>query len=321
MEVDQLTDEQIANLTPEQIEILENDPGRLAEILGVQKAPEEEAHEEPKQAFKDAAESGDAISDTGEDEPVVLNKSGKGIIPYKKHKELRVENSALREQLQSAQSKLQELLKQKEDAKGADVAEADDALGAHLEGLKEEMPELHKMLSAVLEGSRKQSEKLEQTLQELKREKDESERANQVSIAEQVAEAKDNNPDLVHWESNDPEAWDEALKQDEILRTNAKWAVKPFSERFQEVVRRVRAVMPEASTLKKTADPEKTKADARERLETAPVRRPVTLSDIQGGANPASEREQLENLSPFELAQKLMKMPTHQAAALRAELD
>jgi hypothetical protein len=51
------------------------------------------------------------------------------------------------------------------------------------------------------------------------------------------------------------------------------------------------------------------------------VRKPVTLSDIQGGANPASEREQLENLSPFELAQKLMKMPTHQAAALRAELD
>ena len=34
MEVDQLTDEQIANLTPEQIEILENDPSKLAEILG-----------------------------------------------------------------------------------------------------------------------------------------------------------------------------------------------------------------------------------------------------------------------------------------------
>jgi hypothetical protein len=321
MEVDQLTDEQIANLTPEQIEILENDPDRLAEILGVQEAPKEEAQEAPKQEVKEAVESADTTSDTGEDEPVVLNKSGKGVIPYKKHKELRVENSTLREQLQSAQNKLEELLKQKEDAKGADVAVAGEALNAHLEVLKEEMPELHQVLRAVLEGSRKQSEKLEQTLQELQREKEESERANQLSIAEQVAEAKDNNPDLMHWESNDPEAWDEALKQDEILRTNTKWAGKPFSERFQEVVRRVRAIMPEASTPKKTTDPEKTKADARAKLETAPVRRPVTLSDIQGGANPASEREQLENLSPFELAQKLMKIPTHQAAALRAELD
>ncbi|SOD41730.1 hypothetical protein [Nitrosovibrio sp. Nv4] len=320
MEVDQLTDEQIANLTPEQIEILESDPGKLAEILGPQEAPEQGAHEKPVQEVEDSALD-KASSGAGEDEPVVLNKSGKGTIPYKKHKELRVENSALREQLQSAQSKLEELLKQKEDAKGADIAVADDAIKAHLEVLKEDMPDLHQVISAVLEGSRKQGEKLEQTLQELKREKEESDRASQLSVAEQIAEAKDNNSDLVQWESNDPEAWDEALKQDEILRTSTKWSGKPYPDRFEEVVRRVRAIMPEASTPKKTADPEKIKADAKAKLDTAPVRKPVTLSDIQGGANPASEREQLENLSPFELAQKLMKMPTHQAAALRAELD
>lgn len=38
MEVDQLTDERIANLTPEQIEMLENEPDRLGEILGKQAA-------------------------------------------------------------------------------------------------------------------------------------------------------------------------------------------------------------------------------------------------------------------------------------------
>ena len=49
MEVDQLTDEQVANLTPEQIEMLENDPGKLSEILGIQEAPKgapKEAQEE-----------------------------------------------------------------------------------------------------------------------------------------------------------------------------------------------------------------------------------------------------------------------------------
>lgn len=114
MEMDQLTDEQIANLTPEQIEMLENEPGRLVEILGEQAVADEPRQEEGTGA------PGGRSGIMGEDEPVVLNKSGKGTIPYEKHKELRVENSALREQLKSAQmenskvaEKLGALLKKK----------------------------------------------------------------------------------------------------------------------------------------------------------------------------------------------------------------
>lgn len=332
MEVDQLTDEQIANLTPEQIEMLEHDPDRLSEILGNQKEeektrPKDEPGQEEKQDALNDLNSG-APSAAGEDEPVVLNKSGKGVIPYGKHKELRVENSALREQLQAAQlentkaaEKLEALLQQKASATGANIILADKAIDAHLERIKEDMPELHQVVSAVLEGSRRQGEKLEKTLEELKREKEESDRAKQLRIEEQVAEAKDNNSDLVHWESNDPQAWDEAIKQDEILRISGKWAAKPYSERFEEVVRRVRAIMPEASLPKKQTDAEQTRAEAKAKLESAPARKPTTLSDIQGGANPASEREQLENLSPHELTRRLMKMPSQQAAALRSELD
>lgn len=319
MEVNQLTDEQIANLTPEQVEQLENDPSKLGEILGTQAAKDE-----PKQEGQQGAANGAGK----DDEPVVLNKSGKGIIPYEKHKELRVENSSLREQLQQAQvanadatQKLEALLKNKDEAKGADIAIADDAIKAHLAVIEQDMPELHQVITAVLEGSRKQGEKLEKTLDELKRERDESNRAKQLSVEEQVAEAKDNNPDLSHWESKDPEAWDEALRQDEILRTSSKWADKPFADRFEEVARRVRAIMPEASIPNKPADPKKTAADAKAKVEGAPARKPTTLSDIQGGANPASEREQLENLSPHDLAAKLMKMSPQQAAAMRADLD
>ena len=320
MEVEQLTNQQIANLTREEIEMLETNPDQLVEILGVKHRLGETGNEklEPEE---EGSELDVAGSRAGEHEPVVLNKSGKGIIPYEKHKQLRVENSALREQLQTAQTRLEELLARKDEAKGADIALADDAIAEHLEVLKQDMPELHQVINAILEGNRKQGEKLEKTLEELKREKEESERASELSVAEQVAEAKDNNPDLVHWEVNDPEAWDEALKQDEILRTHSKWMTRPYAERFDEVVRRVKAVMPEASAPKKTADPEKMKAYAKAKLDAAPVRTPTTLSDIQGGANPASERERLENLSPFELTQKLMKMPPHQSAALRAELE
>ena len=125
MEIEQLTDEQIANLTPEQIEMLESDPNRLSEILDNQKeeektrAKDEPGQEEKRDALNDSTSG--VPSAVGEDMPVVLNKSGKGVIPYEKHKELRVENSALREQLQAAQlentkatEKLEALLQQKE---------------------------------------------------------------------------------------------------------------------------------------------------------------------------------------------------------------
>ncbi|HTJ55865.1 MAG TPA: hypothetical protein VL380_10690 [Nitrosospira sp.] len=335
MEVDQLTDEQVANLTPEQIEMLENDPGKLSEILGIQEAPKEAQEEAPDETTEDQPKreaQQSALDDThvkgDEEELVVLNKSGKGIIPYEKHKALRVENSVLREQLQAAQaarSTLEELLKQKDEARSkTDMAEADDAIARHLETLKDDMPGLHQVITAVFEGSRKQGEKLERTLEELRREREnereESERIEQLSVAEQVAEAKDNNPDLVHWESSDPEAWDEALKQDEILRTNSKWANKPYAERFDEAVRRVRAIMPEASSPRKQPDPETIKAEAKAKLEKAPARKLTTLSDIQGGV-PATVSDEISAMSPHELARKLMSMPAHKAAALRAELD
>lgn len=73
-----------------------------------------------------------------------------------------------------------------------------------------------------------------------------------LSVKDEVNTAKNNNPMLVHWEGSDPLAWDEALRQDEILRTHPDWATKPYAERFIEVVRRVRAIMPEASTPKLT---------------------------------------------------------------------
>jgi uncharacterized protein YwgA len=314
MELNQLTDEQIANLTSEQIEILETNPEKISEFMS--EKTETATTDEPKQEVEEAANG------QGEEEtPVVLNKSGKGTIPYEKHKELRVENSTLRQQLQEAQAKMDQLLQNKEEATGKkEVAKADNAIAKHLENLKAEMPELHAVVDHVLEGSRKQAEKLEQTLETLKREKEETERVKQLSVAEQVNEAKDNNPDLSHWEANDPEAWEEAQRQDETLRQNAKWANKPYAERFEEVARRVKAIMPDVSQPKKAVTPEDTKAKAKAKLESAPARKPTTLSDIQAGVDPISESEQFANLTPAQLAVKLYTMPDHKQKAMRAEL-
>ena len=62
-----------------------------------------------------------------------------------------------------------------------------------------------------------------------------------------IIQAKNNNPYFVYWESNDPAAWKEAVRQDELLRALPEWAGKSLDYRFNEVVRRVKAIMPEAS--------------------------------------------------------------------------
>ena len=82
---------------------------------------------------------------------------------------------------------------------------------------------------------------------ESKKSNNNSKKFTRDDIEKQVEQAKNNNPYLVHWEANDPEAWSEALRQDEVLRVDSNWSEKPYPVRFTEVVRKVRAIMPNAS--------------------------------------------------------------------------
>ena len=333
MDANQLTDEQISNLTGEQIEMLENDPDKLIEILNGQKKSDDEQSQTAEQDGATTGAGDEDEKEPEEEEPIVLNKSGKGAIPYSAHKSLRVENATLKEQLETAQSQLQEmdklkaLLQEKKEAKGDEKATeaVDVTIANHLKVLEADYPELHQVMTAVLDGSKKESakfqqqaEKLEKKLAELDREKEEAKRAAEKSVSEQVNEAKDNNPDLAYWEVNDREAFEEAVRQDQAMLTTAKWAKAPYAERFVEVVRRVRAVMPEASAPKTTKSAEEIKATAKAKLEKAPARKTTTLSDIPSGANPTSEGDSVENLSPFELTHKLMSMPAHKPSAMRS---
>ena len=332
----ELTDEQIAKLTPEQITEWDDNPESREAILAGLGKPSEESTEEPEQeeegAANGAGEKDDEEQEQKEEEPVVLNKSGKGTIPYEKLKELRVQNAELRAQLQSLQTTQAELKSLREQQAKATTPERRTELQKQLveriNTLKEDFPDIGSSLDSVneiitdlareiAEDKAMLKKKAEQEEAEKKRIEEEQKR----TIEEQVQEAKEANPDLVHWEVHDPDAWEEALLQDELLRHIPKWSKKSYDERFAEVVKRVRAIMPEASAPKKEPEPEEVKTKAKAKITAAPARKPTTLSDIQGGANPASEAEQLQNLSPFELAQKLMRMPDQKAAAMRAELD
>ncbi|HEU4854406.1 MAG TPA: hypothetical protein VFS89_03860 [Nitrosospira sp.] len=319
----ELTDEQIANLTPEQIEELENNPD--ADINPEkQETATQESGDEPEQAEEGAA-NGEGETDEEEKKPVVLTKNGKGNIPYEKYQGLRVENATLREQLQGlqkAQTELESLREAKANAGTPERrAEIQKKLVDRIATMKEDFPDIGSSLESVNELITDLQKELAEERAANKAKAEAEQAKKESTIAEQVQEAKENNPDLLHWETNDPDAWHEAMLQDEVLRNTTKWASKSFEERFTEVVKRVRAVMPEASEPPSESPSPKTKEKAKAKLEKAEVRKPTTLSDIHGGDNPTSEAEQLQNLSPHELAQKLMSMPAHKAAAMRAELD
>src|SRR5687768_1345746 len=117
----QLTDEQIANLTPEQITDLEEGRLKASEIAGKQDTKTDKSEQEEQQGAANGAD---------DEEKVVLNKSGKGIIPYAQHKQLRIENATLRQQLEEQKARMEELAQQRRDAEGDPEAErlADEAI-------------------------------------------------------------------------------------------------------------------------------------------------------------------------------------------------
>jgi len=335
----ELTDEQIANLTPEQVTELENNPDAVAEFLANQTADDTAKAEEsgePESENPEPEEQDSVANDAGEEEeeeaePVVLNKSGK-VIPYEKHKELRVENATLREQLQAYQrdkAELETLRQKQEKAKTPERrSELKTALVKHIESMKEDYPEWGSALDTVnammdeeraLREAEREEREAEKAAAKAKAETEAAER--QRIIDEQVQEAKENNPDLVYWEAHDEDAWKEAMLQDQALMLMPKWSKKSFDERFAEVVKRVRAIMPEASEPPNLTPSAKTREKAKAQLEKAPMRKPTTLSDVQGGGNPVSESEQMDNLTPHQLAAKLMNMPASKAAAMRSRLD
>ena len=332
----ELTDEQIAKLTPEQITQIEENPDSAKDILAGLDKDSEEPEKKPEQEEEKDAANGEGEEDKGdkeedkadedeEEKPVVLNKSGKGTIPYEKYRELRVQNAELREKLQGlqkTQAELETLRKQQAEAKTPERrAELKKKLAERVAALKEDFPDIGESLTSVNEIVGDLERQIEEDRAEAKRKAEEEEAERKRILDEQVQEAKENNPYLVHWEANDEDAWREAMLQDQVLLSTPKWAKKSLDERFEEVVKRVKTVMPEASEPPNAAPSEKTKKEAKAKLEKAEARKPTTLSDIKGGANPASEREQIENMDPFELANKIMRMPKQQAAALRADLD
>lgn len=128
-----------------------------------------------------------------------------------------------------------------------------------------------------------------------------------------VQDAIDDIPDLLAMQSDpDQSAFLLAVQTDALLKQHPKWADKPLPERLAECARRVKAELGTAvpaAAPQPPASPAPARRTAAAAVAQAPVAQPTTLSDIAGGAAPATEGppdlKQIMQMSDEELAQML----------------
>ena len=172
------------------------------------------------------------------------------------------------------------------------------------DAMQEEFPdEIVNVLKAVVSRSKQ----LEERVTEL------SERDQKRSVNEQATEAEtlqgaiDSVSALSDWQANDPVMWNAAVAVDKTLRNDPEWQDKSMSERFEEVAKRLGK--PSSSTDEPAHNKDELDSKVNEALKSAKAKIPGSLSDIPGGAPPASsETEALDNLSVIQTASKFENM-------------
>ena len=132
----------------------------------------------------------------------------------------------------------------------------------------------------------------------------------------QVEFAKQSNPDLLRWESSDPDRWSLAVEIDTALREQPDYANKTMAERFADVVQLVKRETGEPVTSKsQPASPFAERAQAivaRQQQDSAGI--PKTLTDT-GAHFSEAQRKQVDiwaDKSVEQIAEDMAKMTPEQ---------
>ena len=230
----------------------------------------------------------------------ILTKDGKHVISYEVLKNERL-------QRQEAERKLAEWESNKQSNTQIDLSNLGLLTDEQLAEQKEYFPETYEAIVAQqnnLVALYKQSEQIKHAEQQRIAER---QRQEQINIQELI----DNNPVLSHWQQNDPDAWAYAVQQDNLLSSNPKFATLPMIDRFNKATELALQVYDSPiKSIKST--------------KTTPARPVInSLSDIRTGTDnvSASEKSQLEELSPGALAKMFMGKSQEQIAAIIDKLS
>lgn len=294
--------------------------------------PPKENQSEVNQAAEGKQQEGETPPQNQEPEPDgIATKDGKNVIPYtvlKNERERAHRAEQMAKEMQDRVAQLEAMVQQQvnQGAKQGESARtntppAENELSPDdLEALKEDFPTVYKAVMASMAAAKTLEAKL-QPVEDVVRQ-DQAERAQ--SATETVQDAIDSVPKLAHIQATNAEAFELAKQFDVTLRQQAAWQGKSLSERFAKVTEMVEAALgpidmpgqkpnsqPSAADLKAAA-----KAKAAEQVQTNRSNVPTSLSEAPAGQHAAQdEREEAENLTALQLAEKFSAMTPDQMDA------
>ena len=251
----------------------------------------------------------------------VLAKDGKHVIPYSQLESARsravaAENLAREQATQIAALKAE---------KAAPAGDAEMLTDEELTALEEDSPTLAKTLRAQQAAIKK----LTETVQGMANVQREQVVQQETEVKTEIQTAIDANPTLAIWQTaEDQTMWNEASRFDKLLRGNPKYADVSFEDRFKKVVVLTREALdlePETPVVdepKPALTQAEIKAAAQAKLASVQkAKKPLSLSDIPGGAPPAvDERQKVEEMSAVALGQQFLGMTKDQMEAYLSTL-
>lgn len=237
-----------------------------------------------------------------EDEAPIASKDGKHTIPYDVLKSERERRKAAEQAMQELQARIdamQQTGKPQEQAQGE--ASVDD-----LDSMAEDFPAVAKLLA--------HTRKLEQQLQTVAQRMEQEDRQRQEATMAEVRAAVDANPTLLHWEHNDPDRWAAAIEADTKLQASPAHRGLTLEQRLAKAVEIVDAFYgPDSAAPRAQAKPQ----NSPPKKAAAAKEAPRTLSDIPGGAVPASDPvEEFAQMSADRLGAQMANMTPDQISAL-----
>ena len=283
------------------------DPDQIAALMAqMEGTPAPEQAENDATAGVEDAEGEDEKTEEApqqvDEEAPIASKDGKHTIPYDVLKSERERRKAAEQAMQELQARIdamQQTGKPQEQAQGE--ASTDD-----LDSMAEDFPAVAKLLA--------HTRKLEQQLQTVAQRMEQEDRQRQEATMSEVRQAVDANPTLLHWEHNDPDRWAAAIEADTKLQASPAHRGLTLEARLAKAVEIVDAFYgPDATAPRAQAKPQ----NSPPKKAAAAKEAPRTLSDIPGGAVPASDPiEAFAQMSADRLGAQMANMTPDQISAL-----
>ena len=283
------------------------DPDQIAALMAqMDGTPAPEQAENDATAGVEATEGEEEKTEEApqqvEDEAPIASKDGKHTIPYDVLRTEREKRRAAEQAMQELQARIdamQQTGKPQEQAQGE--ASTDD-----LDSMAEDFPAVAKLLA--------HTRKLEQQLQTVAQRMEQEDRQRKEATMAEVRQAVDANPTLLHWEHNDPDRWAAAIEADTKLQASPAHRGLTLEARLAKAVEIVDAFYgPDTTAPRAQAKPQ----NSPPKKAAAAKEAPRTLSDIPGGAVPASDPvEEFAQMSADRLGAQMANMTPDQISAL-----